>query len=179
MSVVAGGSVSRRPKETILGVDTSIRSSGVGVLVSDGATHHVPLYGVVNNPPKRPHSECLVHLAGRVEELLDEFSPDAVAIEGVFHSKNARTAMVLGQARGAVITVVARRQIPVYEYAPRLVKKAIAGFGGAGKDQMARSVRMLLNLDEEPQNDAADALAIALCHVQQLRVPGMIEPTRL
>jgi crossover junction endodeoxyribonuclease RuvC len=91
--------------------------------------------------------------------------PDCAAVEGVFHCRNARTALVLGQARGVVMLTCAAAGLPVYEYAPRRVKQAVVGTGTAPKEQLSRMIAALLGLPEPPQEDAADALALAVCHV--------------
>jgi len=101
-------------------------------------------------------------------EIIERSRPSAVAIEGVFFCKNVKTVLMLGEARGAVITACVAQGVPVYEYAPRLVKRAVVGFGGAEKEQVAKMVMTLLALREQPQEDAADALAIAICHLHNL-----------
>lgn len=98
-------------------------------------------------------------------EVIDRTRPDAAAIEGVFFCKNIKTVLMLGEARGVVIAACAVRGIPVYEYAPRRVKQAVVGIGSAEKAQVAKMVMTLLALREEPQEDAADALAVAICHL--------------
>ena len=98
-------------------------------------------------------------------EVIDRTRPEAAAIEGIFFCKNIKTVMMLGEARGVVIAACAVKGVPVYEYAPRRVKQAVVGFGGAEKGQVARMVMSLLALREEPQEDAADALALAICHL--------------
>ncbi len=151
----------------VLGVDTSLRSSGVGLV--DGPANN-PVFvtcGTIRNATTLPHSECLRRIDGAIGELIEEHRPDAVAIEGIFYAKNARTAMILGQARGVVIAVASRAGIPVYEYAPRDVKSAISGSGTASKDQVGRMIAAMLKLKQAPQEDAADALAIALCHLHR------------
>lgn len=151
----------------ILGVDTSLRSTGVGVIRGPLKTASFITCGTIKNSADKPHSECLRRLDAGITELIEEHQPEVVAIEGAFFAKNARTAMILGQARGAVITAAARAGVPVYEYAPRDVKLAISGFGAASKDQVARMITTLLRLKQVPQADAADALAIALCHLHR------------
>jgi len=151
----------------ILGVDTSLRSTGVGVVQGPVKAPVFITCGVIKIPASQPHSECLRRLDAGITELLDEHRPDAVAIEGGFYSKNARTAMILGQARGVVLAASARVGIPVYEYAPREVKLALSGFGAASKEQVAKMITALLKLKQLPQEDAADALSIALCHLHR------------
>ena len=149
---------------TILGVDTSLRSSGYGVLSAEGSRMRVLEAGRIRNAPKLPLSECLRVIHARVAELIALHAPDVVAIESVIYGKNAGTMLVLGEARGAVITAAAAAGLPIYEYEPRRVKMAVCGNGLAEKEQVQRMVKTLLCLAELPQNDAADALAIAITH---------------
>lgn len=155
----------------ILGVDTSLRSTGVGVIEMQGARMRALVYGRIRNRASLPHSACLAAIQDEIEKLIGEFAPDEAAIEGAFFAKNARTAMILGQARGVVLAACARRALPVFEYSPRSVKQAVAGTGGARKEQVGAMIARLLNLDSPPQEDAADALAVAVCHAHQRRAP--------
>ena len=148
----------------ILGIDTSLRSSGYGVLVTEGSRMRSLEAGRIRNAPKLPLSECLRTIHARVAELIAQYSPDVVAIESVIYGKNAGTMLVLGEARGSVITAAADAGLPIYEYEPRRVKMAVCGNGLAEKEQVQRMVKALLGLQELPQNDAADALAIAITH---------------
>ena len=147
---------------TVLGIDTSLRSSGYGVLSVEGSRMRALAYGNIKNPAKVPLSKCLANIHATVSALIAEHRPDVVAIESVIYGKNAGTMLLLGEARGAVITAAA--DIPVYEYEPRRMKKALCGNGLAEKEQIQRMVKTLLALDELPQNDAADALGLAICH---------------
>ena len=149
---------------TILGIDTSLRSSGYGVLVTEGSRMRSLEAGRIRNAPKLPLSECLRTIHARVAELIAQHAPDVVAIESVIYGKNAGTMLVLGEARGAVITAAADAGLPIYEYEPRRVKMAVCGNGLAEKEQVQRMVKTLLGLQELPQNDAADARAIAITH---------------
>ena len=149
----------------VLGVDTSLRSTGVGVLDSAGSRMVPVYYGTIKNPAGRPLSACLLHLQDEIEKLIREHEPQVVAIEGVFYAKNVKTMLILSHARGAIIAQCARMGLPVYEYEPRRVKMAVAGYGGAEKAQIQKMVKTLLGLAEEPQNDAADALALAVTHL--------------
>ena len=149
----------------ILGIDTSLRSTGVAVVAAAGSRMSAVEYGAIRIPQKLPLSECLKRLSIGIEDLIERTRPEAAAIEGVFFSKNANTAVILGEARGVVIAACAKNGLPVYEYAPRRVKQAIVGFGGAEKTQVRKMVMSLLNLTEEPQEDAGDALALAICHL--------------
>ncbi len=155
----------------ILGVDTSLRSSGVAVIEVAGQKMRALAYGRIHNKPVMTHSACLAEIYRQVDALITEFEPDEAAIEGAFFAKNAKTAMILGQARGSVMACCALRTLPVYEYSPKSVKQAIVGVGSAQKDQVAKMVMRLLGLKEQPQEDAADALAIAITHAHQRGVP--------
>ena len=149
---------------TILGIDTSLRSTGYGVLVAEGSRLSSPDAGTIRNAPKLPLSECLRNIHSKVSELIAQHNPDVLSIESVIYGKNAGTMLLLGEARGAVIVAAADAGIPIYEYEPRRVKMAVCGNGLAEKIQVQRMVKTLLNLPELPQNDAADALALAIAH---------------
>ena len=149
---------------TILGIDTSLRSTGYGVLVVEGSRLSSLEAGTIRNAPKLPLSECLKNIHAKVAELIALYNPDVLSIESVIYGKNAGTMLLLGEARGAVIVAAADAGIPVYEYEPRRVKMAVCGNGLAEKLQIQRMIKTLLNLQELPQNDAADALALAITH---------------
>jgi len=149
---------------TILGIDTSLRSTGYGVLATEGSRLKCLDCGNVPNGPKVPLTGCLKAIHAKVVGLIAVYRPDCLAIESVIYGKNAGTMLVLGEARGAVLTAAADAEVPVYEYEPRRMKKAICGNGLAEKEQIQRMVKTLLNLPELPQNDAADALGLAICH---------------
>jgi crossover junction endodeoxyribonuclease RuvC len=137
----------------------------VGVVEAVGHRLLAVWHGRVRNPSERSHSACLLNLSQEIRRLIAEHQPQAVAIEGVFFAKNLRTTLILGEARGAVIAQSTLQGVPVYEYEPRRVKQAVVGYGNAGKEQVQRMVMSLLALPEAPQEDAADALALAICHL--------------
>jgi crossover junction endodeoxyribonuclease RuvC len=149
----------------VLGVDTSLRSTGVAVVETKGNAMKAVKFGIIKVPAKARHSQCLSQISAGVSELIDRTKPDVIAIEGAFYCDNIKTAMVLGEARGAVIAACAAKGVPVYEYAPRHVKQAVVGFGGASKGQVRKMVMKLLGLTREPQEDEGDALALAICHL--------------
>jgi len=149
----------------VLGVDTSLRSTGIAVVDAAGSRLTAIYAGLIRNPPKRSLSACLVALQDGLAAVIEAHHPEVVAIEGVFFAKNVRTTRVLGEARGAVISQCARLGLPVFEYEPRRVKLAVVGQGGAEKAQVQRMVTTMLGLSETPDEDAADALAIAICHL--------------
>jgi crossover junction endodeoxyribonuclease RuvC len=163
----------------ILGIDTSLRSTGVGIVEARGSELRAIAYGRIQNKPKVPHSSCLENIFNSIAALIEEHQPDYAAIEGAFFAKNANTAMILGQARGVAIAACATKGLVISEYAPRKVKQAVVGTGAAQKDQVAKMVVRLLNLEEQPQEDAADALAIAICHYHQLALPEELQAKRI
>lgn len=152
----------------VIGIDTSLRSTGFGVLSVEGTRLRAVEWGTIPNAAKVPLSECLRKIHSRVAELIAAHHPDVMAIESVIYGKNAGTMLVLGEARGAVITAAVDAGLPIYEYEPRRMKKAVCGNGLAEKAQIQRMIRVLLNLDEVPQNDAADALGLAIAHVHSM-----------
>lgn len=163
----------------VLGVDTSLRSTGIGVIESAGSAVKAVQYGTIKNPPKRLHSECLHHLYAGVSEVIGAERPDVVAVEGIFHFKNSKTAVTLGQARGVVLAACAAAGLKVFEYSPRRVKQAVVGTGAAAKEQVAKMVVRILGLKEVPQEDAADALAIAICHLHSRTRYQLIAPKEI
>ncbi len=159
----------------VLGVDTALRCTGYGLLQVAGKSYSALDCGIIKNKPKVPHSECLRRLAGGIDHLIEQFKPDVAAVEGAFYLKNAKTAMILGMARGSVIATLARHQVPCYEYAPASAKQAITGHGRADKEAVAQVLSTMLNLDvTEIPDDSTDALAIALCHVLTEQAQGGI-----
>ena len=153
----------------ILGVDASLRSTGYAIIESRGNSFRAITFGRIHNPQKILPSRCLVRIADAICDLIRQHKPDAVAVEGLTFVQNQQIALKLGQARGAAILAAASAGLPIYEYAPRKVKQAIVGIGSAQKIQVGTMVKSLLGLCEIPQEDAADALAIALCHAQNHR----------
>ncbi len=150
----------------IFGLDPSLRSTGYGIIQVEGRSTRALAYGVIKNPDKILPSRCLVAIHQRVTDLLQEFKPDAAAVEGIIYLQNYQTAITLGSARGAAILALAEAGLPIHEYAPRRVKSAATGRGGAQKGQVGFMIRAMLGLTENPPPDAADALAVALTHAQ-------------
>jgi crossover junction endodeoxyribonuclease RuvC len=155
----------------VLGIDPAAAGpTGFGVVESEGAKCRMLHYGALRVSAKR-QKECagaaLQDIHRRVCELLEEFSPDAMAVENIFTALNMRTALRLAEVRGVILLAAAQRSVVVYSYAPREVKASVAGHGHADKRQMQVMVRALLSMTEIPEPaDAADALAVALCHLQ-------------
>lgn len=149
----------------VLGIDTSLRSSGVAVVEARGSSLVSIEHATVKTPAKKPMSACLAHLHSDLTELIERTKPTAAALEGIFYCKNVKTAVTLGHARGVAIAVCAAAGLPVFEYSPRRIKQALVGYGSASKEQVRKMVMAITNLDTEPGEDEGDALAIAICHL--------------
>ena len=165
----------------IFGIDTALRSTGYGIIKVEGRRVSAVDCGVIKNKKKSALSECLRRLAGGIQEIIDLYHPDIAALEGGFYFRNAQTAMVLGMARGTVVSILAQSQIPTYEYAPRRAKQAVVGYGNASKQQVAfcMAESLQLNVTEIP-NDSTDAMAVAMCHaLTQQYGQGIHLPTPL
>ena len=147
----------------ILGIDPGSRLTGFGVIEVAGAKSRCLTHDVIRLGDG-PLPARLLLLMQRLRELCGEFRPDEVAMEQVFVRNNAASALVLGHARGVAVCAVAEAGVPLHEYAPASIKQAICGSGRAEKPQIQHMVRVLLNLAAKPPEDAADALACALCH---------------
>ena len=152
------------PAERVLAVDPSLRGTGYAVIEASGGKLRAVVYGVVKNPPRLAAHQCLREIHDTLSRVADEHQPTCFAIEGIIYVQNVRTAIILGSARGAALLVAAGHNLDVHEYAPRLIKQAVVGRGGAQKDQVAFMIRALLGLKETPPSDAADALAIGMTH---------------
>jgi crossover junction endodeoxyribonuclease RuvC len=160
----------------LLGIDTALRSTGYGIIEARGNSLTAVAYGCIRIPADRPLSACLAALHAGIDDLIARHAPAAAVLEGVFFCKNVRTAVVLGEARGAVISACAARNVPVFEYSPRRVKQAVVGHGDADKSQVRRMIMSLLGLRDEPQEDAGDALAVALCHYHHRSAYAALAP---
>ena len=154
----------------VLGIDPGLANTGYGVVATDpgsgGAAKLVALDGgVIQTRAEVPQELRLADIHASVDALLSEHEPDAVALEELYFGQNVRTAFAVGHARGVVMLAAGKRGVPCTSYTPQKVKGAVCGNGRADKDQVARMVKTLLGLAEEPRPDhAADALAVALCH---------------
>jgi crossover junction endodeoxyribonuclease RuvC len=152
----------------ILGLDPGSRFFGWGVVQKVGTRVVHVAHGVIRAGTTAPLGDRLVLLERELDGVLEAHKPNAVSVETLFFAKDAQAAAKLGHARGVALLVCARQAVPIAEYAPALVKRTVAGGGRAGKLQVANMVRAMLGLRETPQADAADALAIALTHLQQI-----------
>jgi crossover junction endodeoxyribonuclease RuvC len=154
----------------ILGVDPGTIACGYGIIEVRGpVAWNRPRYiecGVIELDRRAGLPERLRALGADLRDILGEHSPDEVALEAVFHGKNAQSALRLGHARGVIMMLAAEAELPLFEYPPATVKLAVAGHGRAQKDEVQRLVTILCRLSAPPRTDAADALAIAICHAQ-------------
>jgi crossover junction endodeoxyribonuclease RuvC len=148
----------------IIGIDPGTINSGFGIIDCQGTNITHVTSGTIR-APKKDMPQRLSHIFSEIEALFIEYKPDVMSIEDVFMYKNAKSALKLGQARGVALLAAARSNVPVHTYAPKLIKKTVAGFGGAEKQQVEMMVSMMLNIKNFPTNDASDALAIAICHL--------------
>jgi crossover junction endodeoxyribonuclease RuvC len=149
----------------ILGLDPGSSATGYGIVESHAGRLKAVVQGTIAPPRGRPFLSRLPYIADALEELLRQHRPDVAAIEDLFVARDSRAALKLGQARGAALLPLLRSGLEVHEYAARLVKRNVAGYGGADKEQVRRMVRILLGLGSEALScDASDALAVAICH---------------
>jgi crossover junction endodeoxyribonuclease RuvC len=158
---------SARAHPVILGLDPSLRGTGYGVIRLAKPFPQTLAHGTVSCPANWEHSRCLVKIVQRLREVLQQHRPALCVVEGIFYAQNLQTALIMGEARGAALAVIAEAGLEIYELAPRKVKQAIVGYGAAQKLAVAKMVQRLLHLPEPPAPDAADALALALTHAQE------------
>jgi crossover junction endodeoxyribonuclease RuvC len=150
----------------VLGIDPGVSRCGYALVERQGSVSQVHGLGVITTPTDWPLPQRLALLQKELSELFDSFSPSVLAIERVLFQANVRTALSVGQASGLAMVEAARRQLPVAEYSPNQVKDAVVGYGAATKAQVQRMVQTILSLDAPPRPaDAADAAAVALCHL--------------
>ncbi len=156
----------------IFGIDPGSNRTGYGCVETDGSRHRIVISGAISAPALAPFPDRLLKIHSRLAALLADCRPDCVAIESLFHAANARSALKLGHARGVAVLAAVEAGLPVVEYTPAEVKRAVVGYGRAEKHQVQQMLKLLLGLAALPSpHDAADALAVAICHVHSL-APG-------
>lgn len=149
----------------IVGIDPGYAIVGVGIVKYNKNKLSMVEYGAITTQAHTKTTQRLQIIYEKINEVFEEYKPDAVAIEELFFNNNAKTAIAVAQARGVLLTASANKGIPVYEYTPLQIKQAVTGYGRADKQQMQQMVKMLLNLNVIPKpDDAADALAVGICH---------------
>ena len=160
----------------ILGIDPGTAITGFGLVREEGTALALVDYGVITTPSDQALPQRLQAIYQGLRGVIGEYQPEAAAVEELFFSRNVRTALSVGHARGVTLLALADAGLRVFEYKPLEIKQAVAGYGGADKQQVQEMVRMLLNLERVPQpDDAADAVAVAICHVHSARMSALIE----
>jgi len=160
-----------QPGTVVIGIDPSLRGTGWGVVrVADPEPIHLAS-GTIRCPERWQRTRCLGEIGKEIAGIMARFQPSECACEGLFFAQNLQTALIMGEARGAALATVARTGTEIHEISPRKVKLAIVGYGAAQKIAVAKMVQRQLGLAETPDADAADALALALVMVQELRNP--------
>jgi crossover junction endodeoxyribonuclease RuvC len=150
----------------VLGIDPGSETTGWGVIEGDGRRYRLVEYGAVRAPARARFAARLLRISDGLEAVIARLRPEACAIEETFFAANVKTALRLGHARGVALVVAERAGLDIHEYSPRLVKQTIVGYGNAEKHQVQEMVRILLKLGRAPEpHDAADALAVAICHL--------------
>ncbi len=165
--------------QIIIGVDPSLRGTGYGVIQAGRPSARALVNGTIVCPAGWEHSWCLAKIAQTLREIVARHKPAVCAIEGLFYAQNLQTALIMGEARGAALVAMAEAGLEIFEIAPRKVKQSIVGYGAAQKSAVAKMVQRLLQLPAPPAPDAADALAIALAHLQATHRYGLGAPKRV
>ncbi|GAB4376906.1 MAG: crossover junction endodeoxyribonuclease RuvC [Calditrichia bacterium] len=159
----------------ILGIDPGLSVTGYGIIEVRSNELRSLKYGGIRVQSKSDFSKKLFHIYNNLLEIIQKFEPDFCSIENIFYHQNKKTAIIMGHARGVAILAAAQHNLPVFEYSPREIKMSIVGVGAASKKQVQAMVKNILHLPEIPiPEDAADALAVALCHYHRLKFKQMV-----
>ena len=166
----------------VFGIDPGSERTGYGCVETDGSRHRIVVCGAISSAALTSFPDKLHRIHSQLTIILAECRPACVAIENVFYSVNARSALKLGHARGVAMLAAVEAGVPVFEYTPAEIKRAVVGYGRADKAQVQQMIKLLLGLTEVPSpHDAADALAVAICHVHAQppsRAAGAVQPAR-
>jgi crossover junction endodeoxyribonuclease RuvC len=150
----------------IFGIDPGSERTGYGCIESNGSRHRLVICGFLSGPARATFPEKLNAIHAGLRELLLRHRPECVAVEDIFYARNVRSALRLGHARGVVLLAASQANLPIWEYTPAEIKRAVVGYGRAEKVQVQAMVKLLLGLEQPPKpHDAADALAVAICHL--------------
>lgn len=164
----------------VLGIDPGSETLGWGVVEGSGLKYSLVDYGTVKSSPREKFSKRLLKIYDGVAEVIERFKPDAISVEEAFYAVNVKVALKLGQVRGVVLVLGEKNNLDIGEYAPRLIKQTVVGYGNAEKHQVQEMVKLLLRMKTVPQpHDAADALAIAICHFHHAGVQDRINKAKL
>ncbi|HCO69207.1 MAG TPA: crossover junction endodeoxyribonuclease RuvC [Mesotoga infera] len=157
----------------VLGIDPGFGTVGYGVLEMRTSKIELVSYGAIRTEPDEPIPDRLLKIHDQLERLIQECSPDESAVEELFFFRNVTTAIQVSEARGVILLAMRRHEVPIFEYTPHQVKLAITGYGRAEKGQVQRTLKAFLRMKETPRpDDAADALAVAWCHLAARKFPG-------
>lgn len=164
----------------VLGIDPGSETLGWGVVEGSGLKYNLVDYGTIKSSPREKFSKRLLKIYDGVSALIEQFKPDVVSVEEAFYAVNVNVALKLGQVRGVVLVLGEKAGLEIAEYAPRLIKQTVVGYGNAEKQQVQEMVRLLLKMKTAPQpHDAADALAIAICHFHHAGIQNKINQAKL
>ena len=166
--------MSKQESLRILGIDPGSRATGYGVIKKNGNRLYYVTCGVIRLGDKYAFNDRLKVIFDGLCEVIETHKPVIAAVEDVFVAANPRTALKLGHARGVAVLAALHNGLKVYDYTPRMVKQAVVGYGNADKQQVQQMVRVLLQLSAAPSSDAADALAVSMCHANQTIIDGEI-----
>ncbi len=159
----------------VLGIDPGTVNMGYGVIESHDSDIYPVIFGALHTRERSPIGERLSFLYGKLMEIIDEYKPETVAVEQPFVAKNAKSAFAVGRAQAVAILAAANNQLPCYEYSPREVKQRVSDYGASDKGQIQQMVMLQLGLAQIPEpSDAADALAVALCHLQVIHLEDLL-----
>jgi crossover junction endodeoxyribonuclease RuvC len=159
----------------VLGIDPGTITTGYGVIDENGNIVTVKAYGAIEPPPRSPIGERLFFIYEKLQKLVKLHHPDVTAIEQPFVAKNIKSALAIGRSQAIAILAAASQGIPVFEYTPAQVKQRVSNYGASSKEQIQEMVRLQLGLQEVPEpDDAADALAVALCHLSENRYSSLL-----
>jgi len=164
--------MSKLESQRILGIDPGSRVTGYGVIAKKANRLYYVTSGVIRLGNKYTFNERLQVIFDGLCEIIKTHQPTVAGVEDVFVAANPRTALKLGHARGVAVLSALQNGLKVYDYTPRMVKQAVVGYGNADKQQVQQMVRVLLQLSKQPTSDAADALAVAMCHANQTIIEG-------
>lgn len=160
----------------VLGIDPGLAITGYGFIKTDQRNQYTCIdYGVIRTDAGLADPDRLIVIFDALTDLIQRYGPETSSVEKLFFQKNVKTALSVGQARGVVMLALAQANLPIHEYTPNEIKQTICGYGNAGKRQIQRMVQTLLNLDDLPKpDDAADALAVGICHIHHQSFTNLI-----
>ncbi len=160
----------------VLGIDPGTATTGIGLVNYEQGREKLIYYGTIRTSSDLEMDRRLLKIHQELDEILQRYQPDAVAIEQLFHHKNAKTVITVAQARGVLIMTAAAKHLEICEYTPLQVKQAVCGYGSAEKKQVQLMVKQILHMENVPKpDDAADALAIAICHLHSCRMGNIFK----